>query len=819
MAVDKSKLDEEACILRFYKIVLSWDYLRLIKESDRKNNKKDKGDDDNALVLRKAKNSYKDVDDYLATFEPLLFEEVKAQILQGKKNDEEETQWMKAVTVGCSEVDGFHFPMISCSDVESISQNDLLLLSNKEFGDGKRLPTAYAFALVEDRRPDKIRLRMHLSGEFKQLNTEETEACSRLLSMRPLVTENAKLLHVLKICSLSTIAREYVALRSVSSLPFKDLILSAAESNRSTEDHAWKISRPLKEFLESNHNKSQLDAINAGLSRKTFVLIQGPPGTGKTQTILGLLSAILHATPARIHSNRVKLSGVKRGPELSMADKSKHWGQASPWLAGINPLDQEMPIDGDDGFFPTSGNELKPEVVNSSRKYRVRVLVCAPSNSALDEIVLRILNTGIRDENDRAYSPKIVRIGLKAHHSVQAVSMDYLVEQRLSGMDSQTGDRQKQGGPVKDKDSIRASILDEAVIVFSTLSFSASPVFTKLNRGFDVVIIDEAAQAVEPSTLLPLSNGCKQVFLVGDPVQLPATVISPVAGKFGYCVSLFERLQRAGYPVQMLKTQYRMHPEIRNFPSREFYEEALEDGPDVEEQTKRSWHEYRCFGPFCFFDIHDGKESQPSGSGSWQNVDEVEFVLAMYRKLVSRYPELKSSSRLAIISPYRHQVKLLRQKFRETFGVESDKVVDINTVDGFQGREKDVAIFSCVRASKDKGIGFVADYRRMNVGITRARSSVLVVGSASTLRRDARWQNLVESAEQRNGLYKVSKPYDDFFSQENLKLMEVEAVHDRPEAPPEDMDIEVPVAAEADQAPQEEHDYGDAGEEGGYDED
>ncbi|XP_049345883.1 probable helicase MAGATAMA 3 [Solanum verrucosum] len=72
----------------------------------------------------------------------------------------------------------------------------------------------------------------------------------------------------------------------------------------------------------------------------------------------------------------------------------KHWGQASPWLGGINPLDHEMPIDGDDGFFPTSGNDLKPEIVNSSRKYHVRVLVCAPSNSALDEIVLRILNSG-----------------------------------------------------------------------------------------------------------------------------------------------------------------------------------------------------------------------------------------------------------------------------------------------------------------------------------------------------------------------------------------------------------------------------------------
>ena len=98
----------------------------------------------------------------------------------------------------------------------------------------------------------------------------------------------------------------------------------------------------------------------------------------------------------------------------------------------------------------------------------------------------------------------------------------------------------------------------------------------------------------------------------------------------------------------------------------------------------RPWHDYRCFGPFCFFDVHEGTESQPSGSGSWINVDEVDFVLLLYHKLVTRYPELKSSSRLAIISPYRYQVKLFRERFRETFGVESDKVVDVNTVDGFQ---------------------------------------------------------------------------------------------------------------------------------------
>ncbi|KAG5550077.1 hypothetical protein RHGRI_015137 [Rhododendron griersonianum] len=596
--------------------------------------------------------------------------------------------------------------------------------------------------------------------------------------MRSLVSEESKSksLNILKICSLSTIVREYVALRSISSLPFKDLILAASERNYTSEDQAWEIPRPLMESIESNHNKSQLDAIRVGVSRKRLVLIQGPPGTGKTQTILGLLSAILHATPARVNS-KGKLRGTKQGPEFPIQEKYNHWEKASPWLSGINPRDAKMPENGDDGFFPTSGNELKPEVVNSSRKYRVRVLVCAPSNSALDEIVLRLLNTGIRDENNRAYNPKIVRIGLKPHHSVQTVSMDYLVEQKLAGVDFQTSDKHKQGGSGRERDSIRASILDEAAIVFSTLSFSGSVLFSKLNRGFDVVIIDEAAQAVEPATLVPLANGCKQLFLVGDPVQLPATVISPIAEKFG----MFSQSGSIPFIIQ-----------IRSFPSREFYDGELEDGPDVVNQTKRSWHDYRCFGPFCFFDLHEGKESQPSGSGSWVNEDEVDFVLAMYHKMVTRYPELKSSSRLAIISPYRHQVKIFRDRFRSTFGVESDKVVDINTVDGFQGREKDVAIFSCVRASKEKSIGFVADFRRMNVGITRARSSVL-----------------------------VSKPYREFFSDENIKSMAVKVLRpEKAEAPSDEMEVQaaVPIygnSGDMDQEPADDP-YGD-GDADGYD--
>ncbi|PIA47781.1 hypothetical protein AQUCO_01400405v1 [Aquilegia coerulea] len=771
MAVEKSK-DASSIVARFHKIVLSWDYLHLLKESSEKGKHISDGA---SLGLKNVKETYKDVDEYIGTFEPLLFEEVKAQIVQGR-NEDDVSEWKLGVVVTCGVSDGFHIPVVGydAEDGEPISENDLLLLSREKF-QGSTIPSAYAFALVLNREGrDRVKLRTFLSGEVQLMNIDEVTSCQRLSKIKSIFEssdESKRGVSILKIASLSTIVREYLGLWSIISLPFKELILSAAEKDSISEDRSLKIARPLMDSLEHEYNPSQFNAIRASLLRKAFVLIQGPPGTGKTRTILGLLSAILHSTPARVQSKE-GLRGQRRRPELDINERYNHWKLASPWLYDTNPRDKIMPIDGDDGFFPTTGNELKPEVINSNRKYRVRVLVCAPSNSALDEIVLRVLNTGIRDEKDRSYNPKIVRIGLKAHHSVQAVALDYLVEQKLSAMGNTTADAKKRGA-TGDRDSIRASVLDEAAIVFSTLGFSGS-LFSKLNQMFDVVIIDEAAQAVEPATLVPLGNGCKQVFLVGDPVQLPATVISPTAERFGYGMSLFKRFQKAGYPVQMLKTQYRMHPEIRYFPSHEFYNGELEDGPRVKDETEQPWHRFRCFGPFVFFDIADGVESQPSGSGSWVNEAEVEFVLLMYHRLVTKYKVLKGSSQVAIISPYRHQVKLLRDRFRNTFGVESDKLVDINTVDGFQGREKGVAIFSCVRANENKGIGFVQDFRRMNVGITRARFSVLVVGSASTLKQDDHWAHLVSRAEDQNCLFKVTKPYAPFFSDQNLETLQVE---------------------------------------------
>ncbi|PKA53953.1 putative helicase MAGATAMA 3 [Apostasia shenzhenica] len=712
MAVEKAAAPPPSSmsnLSRFQKIVLGWDYLRLLRESGKKHS---------GAGLKRVKNTYDSVEDYIGVFEPLLFEEVKAQILQGT-DAEEAMDWQRGAVASFEKSDEFHKLTLAVVDEfrEDVSENDLLLLTQEKFQEGEA-PSAYAFALMDHRGGSgTVTLLTCLAGEVK--DKMEAESSLKILKMLSALKTKNCLLWILKICSLSTIMREYSAMHSIAYLPFKEMILSASDNSlvNTVKDQPCKIPKPLMDHLQDSLNSSQLDAIHAGLSHKPFVLIQGPPGTGKTQTILGLLCSVLHSPPQRTHLSAGS-SIVKHRASMSIEESHSHWRKASPWLRGLNPRDLIGPIDGDDGLYPV-GNELKPDIVKSNRKYWIHVLVCAPSNSALDEIVLRVLHS----------------------------------EQKLASMDPSVSGGGKCGGAA-DPDKIRASILDESTIVFSTLSFSGSSVLSQLNHIFDVVIIDEAAQAVEPATLVPLAHGCKQVFLVGDPVQLPATVISPTAERYGYGTSLFKRFQEAGFPVQMLTTQYRMHPEISMFPSKEFYSGSLKDAEELNKQTTRPWHSYRCYGPFSFFDI-EGVESQPSGTGSWVNEDEIEFIIHLYHKLVTRYSTLKSSSQMAIISPYRYQVKFLRERFCATFGDKYDQAVDVNTVDGFQGREKDFAIFSCVRSNNEKGIGFVSDFRRMNVGITRARSSVLVVGSAFTLMQDDHWSNLVSNAKERGCYFKV----------------------------------------------------------------
>jgi len=419
-----------------------------------------------------------------------------------------------------------------------------------------------------------------------------------------------------------------------------------------------------------------------------------------------------------------------------------------PWLSGLRnprdapPLPRNAPR-------PTPPPIEKPEILGEESYRRTKVLICAPSNSALDEIVSRIMKSGVYGPNGSAYSPTLVRVGVNVHHSVEAVGMESLVTGRMSDKGEGLMNKEKKFERALERDRIKLAILDEAAVVCSTLAFSGSGMFARMTRQFDVVVIDEAAQAVEPSTLVPLCYGAKQVFLVGDPRQLPATVLSSIATDHKYNQSLFKRFEHCGYPIHMLKTQYRMHPAIREFPSSQFYAGALEDGPRQAAKTRAPWHKIPLFRPFVFLDI-SGKEYQGNGT-SWANDEEATMAVALVCMLMKTYPELSSGENIGVISPYKAQVKNLKKKLADALGTDQAKAVDVGSIDGFQGREKDVCIFSVVRApAHGRGLGFVADERRINVGLTRAKNSLIVLGCARALTTDKNWGGLVASATARN---------------------------------------------------------------------
>jgi senataxin len=291
---------------------------------------------------------------------------------------------------------------------------------------------------------------------------------------------------------------------------------------------------------------------------------------------------------------------------------------------------------------------------------------------------------------------------------------------------------------------------------------------------FDAVVIDEAAQALEPATLIPLqllkSRGTKCI-MVGDPKQLPATVLSNVASKFLYECSMFERLQRAGYPILMLTQQYRMHPEICRFPSMHFYDNKLLNGVDMSSKSA-PFHENHHLGPYVFYDIVDGQEHRSGDSSSVCNEQEAEAAVQLLRFFKKRYPSEFVAGRIGIITPYKRQLAVLRSRFTGAFGAQVTADMEMNTVDGFQGKEVDILVLSTVRAThsapdgvNQSRIGFVADVRRMNVALTRAKLSLWVLGNTRTLQRDHNWGALVKDAKEREVIIPVKRPYNYMFGE------------------------------------------------------
>ena len=479
--------------------------------------------------------------------------------------------------------------------------------------------------------------------------------------------------------------REFTAIQQIPTSPLVNSIIGKIKG-------VQKVTTDVPS-IDSTLNPSQREAIRTAVGRSDGItLIQGPPGTGKTRTIIGILRALL-----------------------------------------------------------TIEEEVKGGI-----------LVCAPSNIAADELTLRLLDLGP--------SVNIVRVSSRGRgECCSRVLLD-----RLSGLEKSANlktlekeiyelgaaDAAIQGyhsyaldSMLNRRDLLRKihhdvqmgkqdEVIRSADIILCTLSMSASFAILRSRCQFATVIIDEAAQAVEPSTIIPLNYGARRLVMVGDPCQLPATVLSLKAINHGYSRSLFERLRTLGRPVHLLDTQYRMHPEIRRFPARYFYEDKIKDG-GIERTA--IFHDNWYQAPYLFFDVH-GVVETASGTSVYNDA-EARLALLM----VDGIPP----NNVAILSPYRAQV--------EKIAYDNNRV-EVATIDGYQGRETDIVVLSCVRTKTETStIGFLSDRRRMNVALTRARQSMWIIGNAEALRTHPDWAELISDALERN-VYVRTTPTGDGFT-------------------------------------------------------
>jgi len=237
------------------------------------------------------------------------------------------------------------------------------------------------------------------------------------------------------------------------------------------------------------------------------------------------------------------------------------------------------------------------------------------------------------------------------------------------------------------------------------------------------LIVDEAGQSVEAETLIAFQHQPNKVLLVGDTKQLPATVMSPLAKEKDYDRSMMERLEQAKQPKLMLETQYRMDPEICAWPSNRYYGGHLQTADHLLSNPNIS---SGLTQPIAFYDISSGREDR--GGTSRFNEKEADYVLQAIRKI----RETDQESRIGVITFYAAQVEAIKEMLQRLDQNIKQKV-SVDTVDGFQGDEREIIILSSVCANNKKDIGFLNDPRRLNVAITRAKQTLIVLGHARTL--------------------------------------------------------------------------------------
>lgn len=442
-------------------------------------------------------------------------------------------------------------------------------------------------------------------------------------------------------------------------------------------------------------NEPQWEAITHALCAEQLALIHGPPGTGKTRVLVEVIRQ------AVAQGQRVLASAASNAAVDNLAERLATVGLQVVRLGHPARVSPEMEA------------HTLDAMVEQTEEYKLSRKWIIEANALRRKIATKRARGELRRQERRELVQEMRGLFRDARQQIQHA---------------------------------QDSILGRAQVVCSTAAGADVGVMGDLH--FDLVVLDEATQATDPIALVACTRG-ERVVMAGDPCQLPPTVIDLDAERAGLGRTFFERLaaQEAQDALRMLTVQYRMHEAIMQFPSEQMYDGQLQAAPDVAlhrlHQLEGVCEDPLRDAPFLFLDT-SGKgweEARREDDPSTSNPLQAERTAAEVTRLLSRG---LTPHDVAVITPYRAQVQLLRSLLSDAYA----QGLEIDSVDGFQGREKEAIVFDLVRSNDAGMLGFVNDTRRMNVALTRARRFLMVIGDSATLGLSHTISALLEHAEQ-----------------------------------------------------------------------
>lgn len=373
------------------------------------------------------------------------------------------------------------------------------------------------------------------------------------------------------------------------------------------------------------------------------------------------------------------------------------------------------------------------------------VLVCAPSNTAVDQLTEKIHKSNL----------KVVRLCAKSREAIDSPVSFLALHNQIKNLETNTELQKLQ--QLKDetgelssvdekryrllKKAAEKELLEAADVICCTCVGAGDPRLHRLK--FHSILIDESMQATEPECMVPVVLGAKQLILVGDHCQLGPVVMCKKAARAGLSQSLFERLVVLGIRPFRLEVQYRMHPDLSRFPSNFFYEGSLQNGVCADERKLlKIDFPWPAVDKPMFFYVTQGQEEIAGSGTSYLNRTEASNV----EKITTRFLRCGvKPEQIGVITPYEGQRAYLVQYMQYQGSLHSKlyQEIEVASVDAFQGREKDIIIMSCVRSNEHQGIGFLNDPRRLNVALTRAKYGIIIVGNPKVLSKQPLWNHLL----------------------------------------------------------------------------